>query len=61
LLERVNTAQAEEIKIKNEQIAALLERDTGAVSNVPAPHTGPHSPPHTACGTGMWWGGWDSS
>src|SRR5580704_4573773 len=27
LLERVNTAQAEEIKIKNEQIAALLERD----------------------------------
>jgi hypothetical protein len=27
LLEKVNTAQAEEIKIKNEQIAALLERD----------------------------------
>ena len=27
LLERVNTAQAREIKIKNEQIAALLERD----------------------------------
>ena len=27
LLERVNSAQAEEIKIKNEQIAALLERD----------------------------------
>jgi hypothetical protein len=27
LLEKVNVAQAEEIKIKNEQIAALLERD----------------------------------
>jgi hypothetical protein len=27
LLEKVNAAQAEEIKIKNEQIAALLERD----------------------------------
>ena len=27
LLERVNVAQAEELKIKNEQIAALLERD----------------------------------
>ena len=27
LLEKVNASQAEEIKIKNEQIAALLERD----------------------------------
>jgi hypothetical protein len=27
LLEKVNTAQADEIKIKNEQITALLERD----------------------------------
>ena len=27
LLEKVNAAQAEELRIKNEQIAALLERD----------------------------------
>ena len=27
LLEKVNAAQSEEIKIKNQQIAALLERD----------------------------------
>jgi hypothetical protein len=27
LLEKVNAAQADEIKIKNEQITALLERD----------------------------------
>lgn len=35
LLEKVNASQAEEIKIKNEQIAALLERDheTNALIN----------------------------